>query len=391
MSASPSISRDRVWVEVYLDHLAYNIQQLKQKVGPDVKLLPMLKANAYGCGGPIVGKIALANGADWLGVELVDEALDLRRANITIPLLVAGPVADWQAEAIVSYDLRVTVRDEATVTALAACASEQHKILPVHVELDTGLRRLGLSADEALALIQRIAASASLKLEGVWTHFASSDDPNIAFTQLQFQRYQAFLERLNEEGIEVPIRHVSNSAALIQYPEMRLNMSRCGETVYGLVPRRDLFKQVSLKPVVAWKTHLVRIQRVATGESVGYGQTWVAQRHSRIGTLPIGYADGYRRSLSNRAITLVRGKMAPIIGRISMQMAMIDLTDIPEAALNDEVVLMGQQGEHCVSAYDLAAWADTAEFEILVGISSRIPRKYLRTESHEKWEKSPLS
>ncbi len=237
-----------------------------------------------------------------------------------------------------------------------------------------------MSTDEALTLIRRIAGHTSLKLEGVWAHFASSDDPDAAFTRLQFQHYQAFLERLSEEGIEVPIRHVANSAALIQYPEMRLNMSRCGETVYGLVPRRDLFKQLSLKPVVAWKTYLVRIQRVAAGESVGYGQTWVAQRHSRIGTLPIGYADGYRRSFSNRAITLVRGKPAPIIGRISMQMAMIDLTDIPEAALNDEVVLMGQQGEHCISAYDLAAWADTAEFEILVGISPRIPRKYLHAD-----------
>ncbi len=369
--------KDRVWVEVNLDHLAHNIRALKEKIGPAVKLLPLLKANAYGCGIAIVGKIAIENGADWLGVELVEEALELRRANIATPILVVGPVAAWQAESIVRYDLRVTVRDEETLNAITSYASTFQKVMPVHVELDTGLHRLGLQEEDALDFIQRIENNSFVKLEGVWTHFTSSDDQTSNFTRFQFEKYQSFIHLLKERGFDVPIQHVANSAALIQFPEMRLSLSRCGETVYGLVPRQDLSQSLDLKPVVEWKTRLIWVQSVAKGVSVGYGQTWVAKRDSRIGTISIGYADGYRRSFSNRAHTLVRGKIAPVVGKLSMQMTMIDLTDIPDAMMNDEVVVMGRQGSHCVTAYDLAEWAGTGEFEILVDISSRIPRHYI--------------
>jgi alanine racemase len=384
MEAYRMSTNDRVWVEVDLDHLAHNIRALKKKIGPEVKLLPLLKANAYGCGIGIVGKIALENGADWLGVELVEEALELRRANIAAPILLLGPLAARQAETIVNEDLRVTVRDEETLYAIASYARIYQKIMPVHVELDTGLHRLGFEEDDAIKFIKWIEKDEFLKLEGVWSHFASSDDLNSGFTQLQFRKYKLFIDLLKENGIEVPIQHVANSAALIQYPEMRLNMSRCGETVYGLVPRRDLSESLDLKPVVEWKTRLIWIQSVAEGVSVGYGQTWIAKRESRIGTISLGYADGYRRSFSNHAHTLVRGKIAPVVGKLSMQMTMIDLTDIPDAMINDEVVVMGQQGSNCVTAYDLAEWAGTGEFEILVDISSRIPRYYLPPREENK-------
>lgn len=381
MDAIQVSTNDRVWVEVNLDNLAHNIRALKEKVGPSVKLLPMLKANAYGCGIAIVGKTAIENGADWLGVELIEEALDLRSANIAAPIIVFGPVASWYAKAIVDNDLHITLRDEDTLNAITMCASAQHKIMPVHIELDTGLHRLGFKVDDALSIIYQIENNPFVKLEGVWTHFASSDDPDSSFTRIQFKKYKSFIKILNEKGIGVPIQHVANSAAFIQYPEMRLNMSRCGETVYGLVPRRDLLQSIDLKPVVEWKTRIVWIQSVAAGASVGYGQTWVAKRESQIGTISLGYADGYRRSFSNRSHVLIRGKSSPVIGRLSMQMTMIDLTDIPDAILNDEVVVMGQQGSKYVSAYDLAEWAGTAEFEILLGISSRVPRYYLSSRS----------
>jgi len=377
MDAIQTSTKDRVWVEVNLDHLAHNIRALKEKIGTAVILLPLLKANAYGCGIAIVGKIAIENGADWLGVELVEEALELRCANIANPILVVGPVAAWQAESIVNNDLHVTVRDEVTLNTITSYARTYKKIMPVQVELDTGLHRLGFQEEDAFIFIQQINENPFVKLEGVWTHFASSDDPNSNFTRLQFDKYQSFIKLLLKRGIEVPIQHVANSAAFIQYPEMRLNMSRCGETVYGLVPRRDLAQLLDLKPVVEWKTRLVWIQSIVKGVSVGYGQAWVAERDSRIGTISLGYADGYRRSFSNRAHALVRGIFAPVIGKLSMQMTMIDLTDIPDAKMNDEVVVMGRQGSNCVTAYELADWAGTGEFEILVGISSRIPRRYL--------------
>jgi len=289
-------------------------------------------------------------------------------------------VAAWQAEAMVRNDLRVTVRDVETLNAISAYAGTVQKIMPVHIELDTGLCRLGFQADEALIFIQQIEKTPNVKLEGVWTHFASSDDKDPSFTRHQFEKYQAFIQVLIDRGIEVPIRHAANSAALIQYPEMRLNMSRCGETVYGLVPRRDLAQSLDLKPVVEWKTRLVWIQPVAKGVSVGYGRSWIAKRDSRIGTISLGYADRYRRSFANCAHILVRGMAAPVIGKISMQTTMVDLTDIPESRLNDEVVVMGQQGGSCVTAYDLAEIAGTGEFEILVDISDRVPRFYLPSD-----------
>ena len=257
MDAFQTSTKDRVWVEVNLDHLAHNIRALKEKIGPAVKLLPLLKANAYGCGIAIVGKIAIENGADWLGVELVEEALELRRARITVPILAVGPVAAWQAASIVNNDLRVTVRDQETLNAISSHASTYQKVMPVHIELDTGLHRLGFQEEDALIFIQQIVDKPFVKLEGVWTHFASSDEQGSNFTRLQFEKYQSFIKALNERGIEVPIQHAANSAALIQYPEMRLSMSRCGETVYGLVPRRDLSQSLDLKPVVEWKTRLV--------------------------------------------------------------------------------------------------------------------------------------
>lgn len=380
MDVNQARSEARAWVEVNLGNLAYNIRSLKEKIGPGVKLLPLLKANAYGCGIGVVGKIAAENGADWLGVELVEEALVMRQAKISAPILAVGPVAAWQAEVIVKNDLRITVRDVETLNAISACAGAVRKVMPIHIELDTGLRRLGFQAEEALIFVQQIEKTPNVKLEGVWTHFASSDDQDPSFTRHQFEKYQAFIRALNERGIEVPIRHAANSAALIQYPEMRLNMSRCGETVYGLVPRRDLAQSLGLKPVVEWKTRLVWIQSVAKGVSVGYGRSWVAERDSRIGTISLGYADGYRRSFANRAHALVRGMVAPVIGKLSMQTTMVDLTDIPESRLNDEVVVMGQQGGRCVTAYDLAEIAGTGEFEILVDISDRVPRVYLPSD-----------
>jgi alanine racemase len=371
------MNRDRVWVEVNLNNLGHNIHALKERIGPGVKLLPLLKANAYGCGIAAVGKTALDHGADWLGVELVEEALDLRNAGVTAPILLMGPTNPWQAETIVEHDLRATVRDEETLIALASCASRSQKVMPIQIELDTGLHRLGLQPAEGLNLIQRIQYTPQVRLEGVWTHFASSDDVTSSFTAVQFDRYRSFIQKLEQNGVDVPIQHVSNSAAFIPGPELRLNMVRCGETVYGYAPRRDLHNLVDLRPVVSWKTRVIRIQPVAAGESVSYRQTWFAKRDSLIGTISVGYADGFKRSFAQGGYTLVRGGIAPITGTISMQMAMIDLTDIPGVELGDEVVLMGQQGDRSISAYDLAGWAGTGEFEILVSISARIPRYYV--------------
>ncbi|MCL4561920.1 MAG: alanine racemase [Chloroflexi bacterium] len=367
----------RVWVEVDLSAIANNVAAFRKIVGAKVRLMPLIKGDAYGCGAPTVGKAAIANGADWLGVELVEEALPLREAGLQAPILVSGPACPQDAGAIAANRLRVTVRDLETVDTLEAEAQSWRREIRVHVELDTGLNRLGLCEEEALALIRRLQECQFVKLEGVWTHFAESDEDDPDFTEQQFQKYLSFLRRLGEQGIPVPIRHVANSAALLKFPRMHLDMVRFGESVYGYLPKKSLGEMAALQPVITWKSRVIQTRTIRPGESIGYGRTWTARRTSLVGTIPVGYADGYRRCFSNRSSVLVRGKRAPLAGRVSMHMIVVDLTDIPGATIGDEVVLLGKQKEAEISAYDLAGWADTAEFEILVGISPQVERLYV--------------
>lgn len=370
------VGNPRTWVEIDLQACAHNIAWLKSQVGANVLLLPLVKGDAYGCGAAVVGKALLDNGADWLGTELVEEALELRRAGIDAPLLVLGPCEAQDAPEAAAAGLRVTVRDVETLEAICDQAARYGKLIRLHLELDTGLNRLGLGPGAAQALARQIVQSPSVALEGVWTHFASSEAEDPGFTHLQFERFQAFLAELEADGIEVPIRHAANSAALLRFAEMRLDLARCGETVYGLSPNPALLPGLDLRPVVTWKSRLIQTRRVTAGESAGYGQTWTAQTETLLGVAPVGYADGYRRSYSNRAAALVRGQPAPLAGRVSMHTIVVDLSQAPEAQVGDEVVLLGRQGQAEVSAYDLAAWAGTAEFEILLDISAHVPRIY---------------
>lgn len=367
----------RLWVEVDLSAVAHNVHALRNFCGAGVHLMPLVKADAYGCGAVAVGAVAIDHGADWLGVELVEEAIPLRNAGIRVPILVSGPCGPDEAEAVAAYRLRPTVRDVSTVESLESHARALGRRVSVHVEMETGLNRLGVCEEEVLAIVRRIQACKFVRFEGLWTHFAESDEEDPTFTKRQFSKYLSFVQRLADMGIPVSMRHVANSAALLRFPEMRLDMVRVGESIYGYLPKPSLANWVALWPAVTWKSRVIQTRSLGLGESVGYGRSWVAARPSLIGTIPVGYADGYRRALSNRSSVLVRGEKVPIVGRVSMHMITADLTDIAGATVGDEVVLMGQQGEAQVTAYDLAAWADTAEFEILVGISPKIPRIYV--------------
>jgi alanine racemase len=307
----------------------------------------------------------------------VEEAPPLREAGIQAPLLVLGPTSRQDAAVIAANRLRVTVRDLETIDAIEAEARLRQREIPVHIELDTGLNRLGVGEDQTLGLIQHLQKCQFEKFEGLWTHFAESDADDPAFTEAQFQRYLNFVRLLDGQGISVPIRHVANSAALLKFPLMQLDLVRFGESVYGYLPNASLFEVADLQPVITWKSRIIQTRTIQPGESIGYGRTWTARRASLVGTIAVGYADGYRRCLSNRSSVLVRGKRAPLAGRVSMHMLVVDLSDIPGAAVGDEVVLLGKQEGAEISAYDLAGWADSAEFEILVGISPRIERLYV--------------
>ncbi len=336
--------------------------------------MAVVKANAYGHGAVAVARAALAAGADRLGVICVDEGEQLRRAGITAPILVMGHAPLEEAQRLVDLSLTPSVVSDQTALALARMASERGIEMPVHLKVDTGLNRYGLPRSEAADLGRWLRNLAGIQVEGLFTHFASADEGDKSYTIEQYRLFLSVAEQLNW----VPIRHVSNTATLLDIPDMSLEMVRPGLGIYGCYPSTHVKRNLPLRPVLSLKGRLVRVTPIAPGESVGYGRTWRASRPSLIGLVMCGYADGLPRALSNRGSVLVRGRRAPIVGRVCMDMCMVDVSDIPDVAVDDEVVIIGRQGEQEISADELAELCDTTSYEILCGISARVPRLYLR-------------
>jgi alanine racemase len=362
-----------VWAEVDLDAVACNTRLLKGQANGAV-LLAVVKANAYGHGAVAVARAALAAGADRLGVICVDEGEQLRRAGIAAPILVMGHTPATDAARLVDLSLTGTVASRETAEALARAAAQRGVRLAVHVKVDTGLNRYGFTLAEALALGDWLRDLSSLEVEGLFTHFASADEPDKGYTLDQYARFRPVAEGLGW----VPIRHVANTAALLDMPDLSLEMVRPGLGIYGLYPSGVVRRDLGLMPALSLKSRIVRLTALAPGDPVSYGRTWRAARPSFIGLVMCGYADGLPRSLSSRGSALVRGQRAPIVGRVCMDMCMVDVTDVPDVATGDEVVLIGCQGEEEISADDVAELAGTISYEILCGVTARVPRLYLR-------------
>jgi alanine racemase len=362
-----------VWAEVDLDAVACNIRLLKGQAN-GAALLAVVKANAYGHGAVAVARAALAAGADRLGVICVDEGEQLRRAGIAAPILVMGHTPATDAARLVDLSLTGTVASRETAEALARAAAQRGVRLAVHVKVDTGLNRYGFTLAEALALGDWLRDLSSLEVEGLFTHFASADEPDKGYTLDQYARFRPVAEGLGW----VPIRHVANTAALLDMPDLSLEMVRPGLGIYGLYPSGVVRRDLGLMPALSLKSRIVRLTALAPGDPVSYGRTWRAARPSFIGLVMCGYADGLPRSLSSRGSALVRGQRAPIVGRVCMDMCMVDVTDVPDVATGDEVVLIGCQGEEEISADDVAELAGTISYEILCGVTARVPRLYLR-------------
>jgi alanine racemase len=362
-----------IWAEIDLDALADNVRLLKSQAN-GAALLAVVKANAYGHGAVAVARAALAAGADRLGVICVDEGEQLRRADITAPILVMGYTPTGEAQRLADLSLTPSVVSHEMALALARVASERGIEMPVHLKVDTGLNRYGLSPSEAADLGRWLRDLAGIRAEGLFTHFASADDGDRSYTVEQHRLFLSVAEQLDW----VPIRHVSNTAALLDMPDMSLEMVRPGLGIYGCYPSGQVKRSLPLRPVLSLKGRVARLTSLAAGESVSYGRTWRASRPSLIGLVMCGYGDGLPRVLSNRGSVLVRGRRAPIVGRVCMDMCMVDLSDIPDVAVDDEVVIIGRQGEEEISADELAELCGTNNYEILCGISARVPRLYLR-------------
>ncbi len=330
------------WAEISLDAIKHNVRGLAALARP-AGIMAVVKADAYGHGAVMVALAALDAGASWLAVAALEEAVELRRAGIEAPILVISAATPAQAEAVARARVAAAVADLEAAEALAAAGRRLGRLAEAHLKVDTGMGRLGVTPDEAgAALAARIAALKGLSLTGVYTHFATADEKDKAFARLQASRFERFLELTAAAGLTFRWRHAANSAAIIDMPETRHNLVRAGIALYGHYPSPDVMKErVKLIPAMTWKTRLVLVKTVPPGTPIGYGRGHVTSATSLIGTIPVGYADGYRRALGGVGRVLVRGKSCPVLGRVCMDHVMIGLDAVPEAAVGDEVVLLG--------------------------------------------------
>lgn len=364
------------WAEIDLAAVAHNVQAVRQLVGPDPEIMAMVKADAYGHGAVQLSRAALHNGASWLAVALVQEAVELRQAGIEAPLLVFGEPYRGEAEVILQHSLTPVIYNMETAQSLSCLAMAAGKSLPVHVKVDTGMGRVGVPMEMAVDFVRRLKDLRGIVLEGICTHFATADEIDPFFTHRQAGAFQSLCRELELSGIRIPLRHAANSAAILQHPHTHLNVVRPGIMLYGLYPSSQTRRAIELRPAMRWVTHVAQIKTISPGCSVSYGRAFIARGATTVATLPVGYADGYRRSLSNLGQVLVAQRRSPIIGRVCMDLTMIDVTDIPHVGLGQEVVLMGCQGDAEISADEMAGWLGTINYEVLTCIGKRVPRLY---------------
>jgi alanine racemase len=360
---------------VDLNALTHNYREVVRRIG-DRKVLAVVKAQAYGHGAIPVSRRLIELGSHMLGVALVEEGRELRDAGITAPVLVMAPVFPEQARVIVNAKLTPVVYTLAVARALSDAATGAGRKLAVHVKIDTGMGRVGLSPEDAVDLIATISRLPGIIVEGLMTHFADADLRDKAFASAQMDRFGSLTRSLEAKGITVPLRHAANSAAVLEYDRALLNMVRPGLMLYGYNPLESGVS-VDLRPVLSFLTRVAFLKKVPAGVPVSYGRTFVTKRESLIATIPVGYADGYSRGLSNKGEAIVRGVRVPVAGRVCMDMTMLDVTGVPGVAEGDEVVLIGARGNERITADDIAARTGTIAYEVLCGISGRVPRVVL--------------
>ena len=369
----------------YIDHesLRWNFRQIRSAVGSQIKILCMVKANGYGHGAPAIAQTLAAEGADAFGVATTEEAVELRRHGITKSILVLTGVYLDQLELFFDYKLTAVAHEIGALRQLDDAVARRGENLDLHLKIDTGMGRIGFLPAEIDLWLRQLTQLKAVKIEGIFSHFSHAESVEGHYTRKQFEVFNSVIQRLRDEGIAPPLIHLANSAATITLPAAYFNMVRPGLMLYGIYPTPSMAGRISLKPVLSWKTRILQVKQVPTNTSISYGQTFITKHESLIATLPVGYADGYPRLLSNRGQALVGGKRAPLAGRVCMDLTMLDVTDIGKIQQGDEVVLLGAQGNESISADEMAAWADTISYEILTSIGARVPRiHYNRREDH---------
>jgi alanine racemase len=375
-----------IWAEIDLTAIAHNVRQLRRITHSKAKLMVAVKANGYGHGAAQVAKTAIHNGADQLGVARLQEGIELRQAGIQAPILVMGYTSAHNTQDLLEHRLMPTLFDLETARNMSKAVIAQNRTLACHIKVDTGMGRLGVSCD-ALTLdgdantvddILAIAHLPGLEPAGLFTHFATADAADKSFAKSQFSHFQKLSADLEAAGQQIPFKHAANSAAIIDLPETHLDMVRAGISVYGLYPSPEVdTNRIDLHPALQLKAKIINLKQVPAGTKISYGGTWEASSPTTIATIPAGYGDGYSRLLSNRGRMLVHGTMAPIVGRVCMDLTMLDVGHIDGVCMEDEVVLIGRQGDDVISADDIAGQLGTINYEVVTALMARVPRVYL--------------
>jgi len=372
-----SIQKGRpTYAYVDLKALDHNLGQVRARAGGR-KVLAVVKADAYGHGAVEVARRLEASGVDMLGVALVEEGAKLREAGIHTPILVLGGVFGYQVAELLALDLTPVLFDKAQAEAFSNVAKQAGRRLPVHVKIDTGMGRIGAMMEVAVGLINAIKAMPGLEVEGIMTHLSEADALDKSFAEHQVSRFNLLMEELELLGIKAPLVHAAGSAAIIDFGPALFNMVRPGIMLYGYYPSPHMRDMVDLRPVLSLKSRVLHVKEMQKGLPVSYGRTFVTGRTSLIATLPIGYADGLSRGLSNKGEVLIRGRKCPIVGRVCMDMMMVDVTEAGDVRFGDEAVIIGRQNEAEVSAEDIAGILGTISYEVLCNVSARVPRVYL--------------
>ena len=362
---------------INVDNFEYNLQQIKKLTGGK-KIIAIIKADAYGHGAVELSKI-VEKEADMAAVAVLGEAIELRKSGFKKPILILGCTPCEFADEIVKYDITQSVFTMELAEAISIEAVKQNKTANIHIKIDTGMGRIGYMVNsQSVSEIKKISGLKNLKLEGIFTHFATSDEKDKSYTYIQLERFNKILKDLEDVGIKFELRHAANSAAIIDMPEAYFDAVRPGVILYGYYPSCDVQKsRLNLKPVMSLKAKIVYVKTVPEGCSISYGRKFITKRESRIATLPFGYADGYTRLLSGKANVIVNGKLAKIVGNICMDQCMVDVTDCTDVKEGTEVTVMGQEGEALIDANVLAEEIGTINYEFLCMVSKRVPRIYV--------------
>jgi alanine racemase len=373
------------WIEIDVDAFIHNLKQIKRLLQGRSTILAVVKREAYGHGAIELAAEAGKAGVRMLGVSNAEEGVSLRKAGIRVPILVLAGIDPIEIKDLLEYDLSTVVSSRDIARELHKAAWKQGSKAKIHIKIDTGMGRLGINPEEYPAFLEEVMGYKNLYLEGIMTHFACSSISEREYTQWQLSVFREVLKGRDSFGYQKPILHAANSGALLGYPDSYLDMVRPGIILYGCYPSATVERRISLKPVLAFKTRIKHIRKILRGSSIGYDRSYIVPQDGLFAVIPVGYADGYSRVLSNKAQVLVQGKRVPIVGNISMDLTVIDITTVPKVEIGDEVTLIGRQGKGEITAEEIADWAGTIPYEILTSLAKNIPRIFLKDHQVYKY------